>query len=170
MEDKERQELFQDIEELFSLDDKIEIGSQYDVDKNSDYHTKLKDQQKKRATIVTDILENYKTQQKERYEYKKKKKPCIVTFLLILIGILTASVCVLSFIGFNKEVNTNIVIALVSTYVTYLSAILSILVIVVRYIFPDDEDKNFNELVSSIIENDTERIKNENDYDINKKG
>lgn len=159
-----------DIDDLFKFADKVEIGSQYDVDSNADYHAVLKRQQERRAGIVTDILENYKVQQKQRYEYKTQKKPCLVSFLLILISLLTVLIGFICYKTFTGEINTEIVVALVASLVSYLGAVFTILTIVVKHLFPNDEDKNFNELVSSIVENDTIRIKNENDYDISRRG
>ena len=159
-----------DVDELFDLADKIEIASQFDVDSNADYHAVLKREQERRAGIVTDILDNYKTQQKQRYDYKKEKKPCLVNFLLTLVILLTLLMGYICYKTFSSQINTEIVVALVASLVSYLGSVFTILTIVVKHLFPSDEDKNFNELVSSIVENDTIRIKNENDYDISRRG
>lgn len=148
---------------------KKEIETQADYDAEYAYWKKMHEQQELRAEEITTIFTNYRIQQDERYKYKKKMKPVIFWFLFALI-----TVIVLSLFGWSivficlHEIDAASVVALVSSFVTCLGSILSILIIIVKYIFPEDEDKNFNALVTSIIENDTKRIKDDNDFQIGK--
>lgn len=148
---------------------KKEIETQADYDAEYAYWKKMHEQQELRAEEITKIFQNYRTQQKERYDYKKEMKPTIFWFLfslvIAIVGLLFAWSIV--FICLH-EIDAASVVALVSSFITCLGSILSILIIIVRYVFPEDEDKNFNALVTSIIENDTKRIKDDNDFQIGK--
>ena len=145
------------------------IETQADYDAEYAYRQKMHKQQELRAEQVTQIFCNYREQQQQRYNYKKKMKPKIFWFLIFLVVGIFGLLLLLS-VGIIRryEIDTTSVVALVSSFVTCLGSILSILIIIVRYVFPEDEDKNFNALVTSIIENDTKRIKDDNDFEIGK--
>ncbi len=137
-----------------------------EVKSNSEYRrtNRIRREQGKRSEITSQILHNYSVQENERAEYKAKAKPIILWSMLILLFLLTASVCTASVLVFTqKEIDAKILTGLISGLATYFASLLSILLIIVKYIFPCDEEKNFNELVKTIITNDTEQMKYDND-------
>ncbi len=155
-----------DIEFLFSSDG-IEIRNQKDVVENYLFHQELHNYHLKRTQTITEILSNYTSQQKERYIYKKDNKPVIFwiltsIMLLLTLGIIAWVVLALVLV----ELNTQAVIAIIGSLVTYLGSLISILIVIVNYLFPADEEKNFNNLVSTIVQNDTDIIKIENEYEL----
>lgn len=120
----------------------------------------------KQAVLITGILGNYKDQQNSRYLFKTKTQKILFWFLIGLIGVLTAAliIFVIFLFKFNSKMNVEVIVGLVSGCITYLGSLLTIFLVVVKYVFPEDEEKNFNELVSNIIKNHTDRIKNEYDF------
>lgn len=119
----------------------------------------------KRAEHVTEILSQYETQQKERYEYKRDKKKVIFNILMVLLVVLTITLLVAVILYFALKMNSNQALAgLISGCVTYISSLFAIFMIIVKYIFPEDEEKNFNDLIATIIKDDTNRIKNQYDF------
>ena len=159
----------EEIAEFFTLSSKeketVEIQNQADLASEYAYREKMRTEQARRTEEITRLFINYRGQQAERYEYKHNTKPRIVRFLTLLIVVIVFLLATFSILLIClKKIDGPTVIALVSAFITCLGTILSILMIVVKYIFPEDEDKNFNDLVKSIITNDTARIKDENEY------
>ncbi|MBQ8684968.1 MAG: hypothetical protein IJ514_02205 [Clostridia bacterium] len=145
------------------LQDQADFAAEYH------YRQTMRAEQEKRTEEITKIFVNYRGQQEQRYEYKHNIKPKIIGFLFRLIIALVVLLAAFSIILICvQEIEGPSVVALVTGFVTCLGSVLSILVIIVKYIFPEDEDKNFNDLVTSIITNDTVRIKDENDYRLHK--
>lgn len=157
----------QEIEGLLAEPDIVGIETQEDLEQQ--YYKKAHEQQKARAEEITTIFTNYRKQQEERYHYKKEQKPIIVRLLEILVFVIIAAMVILSVLLICRHnIDAAVVTVLISGFVTCFGSVLSILIVIVKYIFPEDEDNNFNSLVTSIIENDTQRIKNDNDYQIGK--
>lgn len=157
----------QEIEGLLAEPDIVGIETQEDLEQQ--YYKKAHEQQKARAEEITTIFTNYRKQQEERYHYKKEQKPIIVRLLVILVFVIIAAMVTLSVLLICRHnIDAAVATVLISGFVTCFGSVLSILIVIVKYIFPEDEDNNFNSLVTSIIENDTQRIKNDNDYQIGK--
>lgn len=134
------------------------------------YHEAVRNAHTDRSKIITGILANYSEQQIQRYNYKHGKKRVIFwLFFFLIITITIAFVAWASTLFFRgKVISDQDIIALVSSCVTYLTALISTFTIIVKYIFPTDEEKYFNDLVKTIIESDTTQMKNENEYSTNK--
>ena len=78
---------------------------------------------------------------------------------------LTLTLLVTVILYFALKMNSNQALAgLISGCVTYISSLFAIFMIIVKYIFPEDEEKNFNDLIATIIKDDTNRIKNQYDF------
>ena len=120
----------------------------------------------KQATLITDILNNYTNQQKDRFNYKSRTQKFIFWFLMALVAALTAALIAwISYLfKYHQSFDIPDIIGLVTSCITYLSSLLTIFLVIVKYVFPEDEEKNFNELVSNIIKNHTDRLKNEYDF------
>lgn len=141
------------------------LGYDAEVEDSKDSH-----ERGERTKIITSLFGNYRDQQAERYEYKKEKKGSILRFLVFLIIGIFALLCYCCYTVVSRNsYKTEDIVALVSSFVTCLGSILSILMIIIKYIFPEDEDKNFNNLVTAIIENDTKRTKDDKEYRVHKK-
>ena len=127
------------------------------------YHADMRAEQLASAQTVTEILKNYNNQQKDRNDYKKVMRH--VLFWLLMAVILGLTICIIVFVSkiVINEITTEAIIGIVSAGVTYLGSLLTILIVIVKYIFPEDEDKNFHNLLTTIVDNDTERIKDDNE-------
>lgn len=62
---------------------------------------------------------------------------------------------------YGNQFNIKELVGIITCCVTYLSSIFTIFLIIVKYIFPKNEEKNFNELVKVIVKDDTERMKSQ---------
>ena len=112
-----------------------------------------------KATIDK-ILANYATQQQERYNFKTKNKHFFVRFFVaLLIGLISFSIFLFVFALKNfKNQQIEFLTCIITSVVTCFSSIISILLIIVNYLFPNDEEKYFNDLVAIIVQNDTKRL------------
>ena len=155
-----------EIESYFKQPEKIKVGSDQLLSALNHGFTYMLYAELERTKLVTEVLDNYKTQQASRNTAKGKKQNAIFIFLMVLVGVLTLSlvgaICCILF--FKENVDAKSLAGIISSCVTYLTAILTIFIVIVKYIFPSDEEKNFNDLVMMIIENDTARIKSQYDY------
>lgn len=127
-------------EELYSQDDLAEIKS--------------------RSKTISDILLNYKEQQNNRNIYKETVKKWFVPVfcaIAVLFVVLTTICVILSFIYLKDELVV-LLTSLISSLLVGFTSVISILVIITKYIFPTDEEKNFNHLISIIVKNDTKRL------------
>ena len=119
-----------------------------------------------RSASIDTILFNYTEQQQERYKFKKHCKTFFVFFFVILlIGLIGCSIalCVFAIHNFeNRQIE--FLTCIITSVVNCFTSILSILLIIVKYLFPPNEETNFNNLVSIIVKNDTKRLQ-----DISKK-
>lgn len=120
----------------------------------------------KQATLITSILENYKDQQSKRNKNKYSKQKTIFWVLMVLVCGLTIALAL--WIGFlfcfHQTIATPEIIGLITSCITYLSSLLIIFFVIVKYVFPEDEEKDFNELVAIIIKNHTDRLNKEYEY------
>lgn len=151
-----------DTRSLLEASFSFEVADQKQLDFDA-YRGGMRWEQKKRAEQVTLLLQNYTTQQSKRNDYKETAKPKIVRFLLSLIGVFAFAMVVAVVLGIVHGVDSLTLGALVAGCVTFLGSIITVLVIIVKYLFPENEEANFNDLVKSIIANDTERMKSENE-------
>lgn len=78
------------------------------VENDDDFYDKvLRKSQSDRASIITDILRNYKDQQKERFNFKKDKQKKLLYVLLGIIGCLTITIIVLSIYLFQNNISNS---------------------------------------------------------------
>ena len=161
-----------------TLDDLLEIEQIFE-DKR-EQATQVEDQNKwteaehlnYRSTSIDRILFNYATQQQERYNFKKRWKSIFVIFFCVLsIVIISGAIIVCCYALKNlRAQSTEFLTCIITAAVSCFASIVSILLIIVKYIFPPDEETNFNDLVSIIVENDTKRLKDIQDKDFQQKG
>ena len=157
-----------EVDDLVTADDS---KKNYDNEDSFDAaYSAMRLEQSNRTKEITAILVNYKNQQSDRSDFKKIYKRIIFwIFLALVIGF--AGIIGFSVIrSFTKSIiDNNTLVSLITNLVAGFSSIISILVIIVKYVFPPDEESNFNDLVKDIIKQDTERIKNDtNSHTTNK--
>lgn len=124
---------------------------------------------KYRSASIDKILSNYTKQQEQRYTFKKRWKSFFVIFFIALSMLIfggAVAVCVVGFLYFSDK-KTEFLTCIITAAVSCLTSIVTILLIIVKYIFPPDEETNFNNLVSIIVENDTMRLKDISNTDKN---
>ena len=91
--------------------------------------------------------------EKRKFAKKAKKAICIscvawVSLLIIMCGVLSIYVII------KTTRQAADIVALISTVIPIVVAILGTLNIVVRHVFPENEEKNITEIVKAIHEND----------------
>ena len=127
----------------------------------------LTPQQRSRDERTTILYEEFVAAYSEKRTFLKKSKRTIrcwaiawITAIVSLIGY--SLVHVLSF----TDRNIGDIVILVSAIVPMLSAIIGILVIITKYVFPENEEQHITEIVKLILENDLknkqENIKTQN--------
>lgn len=112
----------------------------------------LQDETQLRAHYVTETLQTLSKQQQERYKFKRIMQVIIVAFFMAIVAALTVFIGIAGVRAVNMRLNTELIIAFISGCVTYLGSVISIIAIIVKYIFPNDEDKLLNDLMVKVIE------------------
>lgn len=128
------------------------VKSQNDLNENENINL--------RSRTITQILVNYQNQQASRYEYKEAAKKVIVPLFCAIAGLFVVLmiVAIALSIKYLHGSSVEFLTVIISSLVTGFSAVISVILIIIKYIFPNDEEKYFNDLISIIVENDTERL------------
>lgn len=119
------------------------------------------EEQRKRDKKVTELLEGYVDNYKNRINSNKNYKMAItITCLCILLIFSIAFVYVMVNVGQSKiRGSIGGVIELISVCVTFLALIVSILKIITQYVFPKHEEEYITRIVELIQKNDLENKK-----------
>lgn len=164
-----KEQLLQLIKESNKEKNTAELRNYRDLEVEYHYRDTMRIEQEKRTEEITKLFVNYREQQEKRYKYKDEMKPQLVRFLFSLIfaiGVIFVLFLLVALL--TQEIDGADIVMIVASFVTCLGSILSIVLIIVKYIFPEEEDKDFNDLIKAIITNDTVRIKDDNVYQIDK--
>lgn len=133
------------------------------VIKDEDEYLTRRELLEKRAENITDTLESLTTQQIERYKFRRIMQIVIsVFFMLLVLGLTVALIVCIAYVLKNKDIDyLNAIIVLVGSGVTYLASVITIVAVIVRYTFPENEDKLLTELISKVIEEEQTFFKDE---------
>lgn len=110
------------------------------------------DYMSERSGSVNSLIKELDEQQKRRFNFKSKYQKIIVIFFLTIVTLLTVGIILMVIVSIKNEMSQQYLVALISSCVTYLTSVISILRIIVKYIFPCDEDKLLLEIYTKIIE------------------
>ena len=149
---------------LVHNDDILDIREDTEEDvppsKNSPYPpTALKDnlteQQRSRDRDTTALYKQFVEAHKEKQRFSKKAKKAICVSCVAWVSLLIIVCCVLSIYVITKtNRQSSDIVALISAVIPIVVAIVGTLNIVVRHVFPENEEKNITEIVKAIHEND----------------
>lgn len=110
----------------------------------------------RRDALYADLLRNYIKQSKDKadknIEYKRKFFNIVMTVFCFMIFIPLLAILIVAIRGDN---NVTAIIALSSSAVSILSAIIILPKIIAQHLFPTDEDKNMIDLVKNMQDNDS---------------
>lgn len=130
-----------------------------------DYRDKIRQNHIERTTHISEILDNYKNQQIDSSKLRREQRRVVLNALLtIIFCLLGLSVLLLASFAQKGEFELKQAITIVTSILALCGTILSIIHTIVKYLFPSDEDKNFNDLVVKIIEGDTAQLVNDKDF------
>ena len=108
----------------------------------------------KRNKSLTGLLDNYIENKKDRVKENKLCKQVIFwVFMSIFVLLSVTVVCVFRKTNINES-NAAVTTSLVTVAVTYLTSILSIIIVISKYLFPVDEEKDTIEMIKTVIGND----------------
>ncbi len=109
----------------------------------------------KRNGKLTDLLDDYINQRRERITTNNFLKKFIFWFFVSLLGILTISV--VSFFLLNTDISTiPAMVSLLSVCATYLASLIAVFEIMSKYLFPIDEEKDTITMIQTVINNDVQ--------------
>lgn len=124
--------------------------------KNEEYAEQLKNvhaQFVKRNGSLTELLDDYITQRRNRVKTNNFLKNIIFWFFIALLGVLTIAVVI--FIICNRNSNSiPSMVSLLSVSVTYLASLIAVFEIMSKYLFPIDEEKDTINMIQTVINND----------------
>lgn len=107
----------------------------------------------KRNGKLTDLLEDFIQQRRERVKTNKFLKKFIFWFFIGLLGALTIAVVV--FVICNRTSDSiPAMVSLLSVSVTYLASLIAVFEIMSKYLFPVDEEKDTINMIQAVINND----------------
>lgn len=142
-----------------NIDDEVDMlrSSKKDsVQENdeADFNDKARKEYVKRNEIITALFKTYNDNTERRMKTNRRCKKITFWFLLISIFILTFAIVGLFIVLLKYNLINDSIAIVISACVTYLGSLLSILQIITKYLFPNNEDKNVLELLKTIIEKD----------------
>lgn len=134
------------------------LASDYDSQstKNEEYAEQLMKvhaQFVKRNGKLTDLLDDFIQQRRDRVKTNKAFKKIIFWFFVCLLGLLTIAVVVFVICNRKSESVTEMV-SLISVLATYLASLIAVFEIISKYLFPLDEEKDTISMIQAVINND----------------
>ncbi len=107
-----------------------------------------------RNKLLTKLLDNYiNTSEKRNKENVILRRVLFGIFTFILILLTVAVVVVLCKVDFN-QVTISLVLSLFSVGGTYVGSLFTIYEIMIKYLFPTDQEKDTISMIRTLIEND----------------
>lgn len=107
----------------------------------------------KRNGKLTDLLDDYIKQRRDRIKTNSFLKKFIFCFFVVLLGVLTIAVAI--FIICNRSIDSvPAMVSLLSVSVTYLGSLIAVFEIMSKYLFPIDEEKDTISMIQAVINND----------------
>lgn len=143
-----------------NIDDEVDMlrSSKKDSVQENDEANNFADEAKKeygnRNKMITVLFEIYNDNTERRMKTNRRCKKITFWFLLISIFTLTLSIIGLFIVLLKYNLINDSIAIIISACVTYLGSLLSILQIITKYLFPNNEDKNVLDLLKTIIEKD----------------
>lgn len=134
---------------LFSTD-----KDSVDENNDADWFVEAKKEYGSRNKIITALFKTYNDNTERRMKTNRRCKKVTFWFLLISIFALTLAIVGLFIVLLKYNLINDSIAIIISACVTYLGSLLSILQIITKYLFPNNEDKNVLELLKTIIEKD----------------
>lgn len=126
--------------------------------KNEEYAEQLMNvhaQFVKRNGSLTELLDDYITQRRNRVKTNNFLKKIIFWFFIALLGVLTIAVVI--FIIYNRNTDSiPSMVSLLSVSVTYLASLIAVFEIMSKYLFPIDEEKDTINMIQTVINNDVQ--------------
>lgn len=126
--------------------------------KNEEYAEQLMNvhaQFVKRNGKLTDLLDDYINQRRERVKTNNFLKKFIFWFFIGLLGVLTIAVAVFMICNRNSD-SVPSMVSLLSVSVTYLASLIAVFEIMSKYLFPVDEEKDTISMIQAVINNDVQ--------------
>ena len=115
-------------------------------------------EQRKRDELITELLEEYVLFYKSKV---KHSRICRYIILIPCVIIILAFSSLLAFLSWNvMDMNTPLriqeVVAFITACVSFISLIISLLTIITKYFFPENDEQYITTIVESIQKNDLE--------------
>lgn len=124
--------------------------------KNEEYAEQLMNvhaQFVKRNGKLTDLLDDYIKQRRDRIKTNRFLKKFIFWFFVVLLGVLTIAVAIFTIC--NRSIDSvPAMVSLISVSVTYLASLIAVFEIMSKYLFPIDEEKDTISMIQAVINND----------------
>ncbi len=108
-----------------------------------------------RNAKLSELLEDYIEQRRERVKTNNFLKKFIFWFFMVLLAALT--IAVVAFIICNRDKDSiPAMVSLLSVSVTYLASLIAVIEIMSKYLFPIDEEKDTISMIQAVINNDVQ--------------
>ncbi len=124
--------------------------------KNEEYAEQLMNvhaQFVKRNGKLTDLLDDYIKQRRDRVKINNFLKKFIFWFFIALLGILTIAIAIF-IICYRNNDSIPSMVSLLSVLVTYLTSLIAVFEIMSKYLFPINEEKDTISMIQAVINND----------------
>ncbi len=137
----------------------LDFDSFVTIKESSDLESSFDDiyttrQQKIRDKYISKLLKHYVTSYRFKVKSNKWYKGILFGFSLFLLLVFSFAFAVLLYVNFTDEVNKST--ELISICVTFLSLIISVLLVITKYVFPPEEEQYITKIVEIIQNNDLE--------------
>lgn len=112
------------------------------------------EQETKRDEFITDLLMEYVNSCKDKFQFKKIYKEKLFKVCIFSISALILLMIVICILLVCRRDGLDLIIPFISTCVTFIGSFIGILKIIVKYIFPENDEKYITEIVQLIQNND----------------
>lgn len=116
----------------------------------------IQEQFVKRNIELTSLLEEHIRQQRQRIKTNNFFKKFIFWLFVALLVLLTLMVSVVFYKADLNSANIYAAISIFSIAATYLGSLISIFMVMSKYLFPVDEEKDTIKMIEAVIKNDVE--------------
>lgn len=124
-----------------------------------------------RSEKVTAALKSLTDQQIYRYQFRSVMQIIISAFFMALVVALTIAliICIDFVVKSDNLDYIKAISVLVGSSITYLTSVITIVTVIVKYSFPENEDKLLTDLISKVIEEEPHLLDEELPNDLTDK-
>ncbi len=145
----------EDVKKFFQEIPFLKANNESELDYKDRFITK---EQRTRDGYITDLLDQYVSFYKSKVKHSKICRYIILIPCIVIISVFSGLLVVLSLkvLNTDSEIQVQEVVAFVTACISFISLIISLLTIITKYFFPENDEQYITTIVEAIQKNDLE--------------